>query len=90
LAGGQAGDGVDSDGAPFLLAGQGPDPAGDPDGLSGVREGQPGCDGSRLEGAVLVAAVAPVVLAVTDGDVPPGQVLELGVQAGLFFFTTRM
>ncbi len=41
LAGGQAGDGVDGDGPP-LLAGQGPDPAGDADGLGGVREGEPG------------------------------------------------
>src|SRR5258708_3221925 len=82
LAGGQAGDGVDGDGPP-LLAGQGPDPAGDADGLGGVREGEPGGDGRGFEGAVLFAAVAAVVLPVTGGDVAPGQVLDLGIQAGL-------
>jgi hypothetical protein len=42
-----------------------------------------GGDGRGLEGAVLLAAVAPAVLAGRDRDAPPGQVLDLGVQARL-------
>ncbi len=56
---GQAGDGVGSGGAPFLALGQGSDPAGDADGLGGVRERQPGRDAGGLQGAVLLAANAP-------------------------------
>jgi hypothetical protein len=43
----------------------------------------PGGDGDRLQGALLLAAVAAARLPVADRDLPPGQVLELGVQAGL-------
>jgi hypothetical protein len=46
-------------------------------------KGQPGDDGDGLEGPVLVAAVAAVVLAGPGRDLPPGQPFELGVQAGL-------
>jgi hypothetical protein len=60
-----------------------PDLAGQADGLGGVREGEPDGDGRGLEGAVLLAGMAPVVLAGGDRDVPPGQVLDLGVQARL-------
>jgi hypothetical protein len=81
LAGPQAGDRVDGDGAPFLLAVQGPDAAGEADGLGGVRERDPGRDGRDLECAVLLAAVPAVALGVTGGDMPPGQVFDLGVQA---------
>jgi hypothetical protein len=83
LGGGQAGDGVDGDGPPFLLAVQGPDPAGDADGLGGVGEGEPGGDGGGFEGAVFFAAVTPVALLAAGRDVAPGQVLDLGVQGGL-------
>ena len=62
LAGVQAGDRVDGDGAPFLLAAQGPDAAGEADGLGGVRERDPRRDGGDLQGAVLLAAVPAVVL----------------------------
>jgi hypothetical protein len=62
-----------------------------------MREGQPGGDGGGLEGAALLAAATAAFLPVADRDLAPGQVLELGVQAGLvllhdqdFFFTTRM
>ena len=48
-----------------------------------MREAEPGGDGRGLEGAVLLAAVAPAVLAGRDRDAPPGQVLHLGVQARL-------
>ena len=48
----QAGDRVNGDRPPFP-AGQGPSPAGEADGLGGVREGQPGGDGRGLERAVL-------------------------------------
>jgi hypothetical protein len=89
LGHGQAGDRVDGDGAP-LPAGQGPDPAGQADGLGGVREGQPGGDGRGLEGAVLLAAVPAATLAVSGRDAAPGQVLELGIQARLVLFTSRM
>src|SRR5258706_15663633 len=84
LAGGQAGDGVDGDGPP-LLAGQGPDPAGDADGLGGVREGEPGGDGRGFGGAVLFAAVAAVVLPVTGGGVAPGVGFYIGIQGRVGF-----
>ncbi len=76
LAGVQAGDGVDGDGPPPPAV-QRPDLVGEADGLGGVREGEPDGDGRGLEGAVLLAAMAPVVLAGGDRDVPPGQVLDL-------------
>jgi len=88
LGDGQAGDRVDGDGAP-LPARQGPDPAGQAEGLGGVREGQPGGDGCGFERAVLLAAVPAAALAVSGRDAAPGQVLELGIQAGLVLFTTR-
>src|ERR1035441_8352014 len=75
--GGQAGDSVDGGGAPFPAV-QGPDPAGDAEGVGGMREGQPGRDRGGLEVAVLLAAE----LAVSGGDVLPGQVLDLGIQGG--------
>ena len=90
LGSGQAGDRVDGAGAPFLVAVQGPDAAGDADGLGGVREGDPRRDGADLESAVLFTAVPAVVLLAASRDVPPGQVLDLGVQAWLVLFTTRM
>src|ERR1019366_7268348 len=68
LGGGQAGDGVDGEGPPFLRAVQGPDAAGEADGLGGVREGEPGGDGDGFEGAVLFAAVPAVALAVAGRD----------------------
>jgi hypothetical protein len=83
LGSGQAGDGVDDEGPPLLLAGQGRDPAGEADGLGGMREAEPGGDGRGFEGAVLFAAVPAVVLPITGGDVLAGQILDLGVQAGL-------
>ena len=54
-----------------------------------MREGEPGGDGGGLERMVLLAVVAPVVLAGSHWDMPPGLVLDLGVQAG-WFLTTRM
>jgi hypothetical protein len=89
LGDGQASDGVDGNGAP-LAGAQGPDTAGEAQRLGGVGEGEPGGDGGGLEGTVLLAAVAPAVLAGAGCDVPPGQILELGIQAGLVLFTTRM
>jgi hypothetical protein len=50
-----------------------------------VREGDPG-DGGRLEGAPFGAAVTAFAGAGAGWDLPPGQVLELGVQAGLVVF----
>jgi len=43
----------------------------------------PAATAAAFEGAVLLAAVAPAVLAGRDRDAPPGQVLDLGVQARL-------
>lgn len=82
LVGVQAGDGVNGDGPPPAAV-QRPDLASQADGLGGVREAEPGGDGRGLEGAVLLAAVAPAVLAGRYRDAPPGQVLDLGVQARL-------
>ncbi|MGE5134755.1 MAG: hypothetical protein ACM32E_17855 [Gemmatimonadota bacterium] len=78
----QAGDGVHGDGPPPSAV-QRPGLAGQADGRGGVREAEAGGDGGGLEGAVLLAAVAPVVLAGGDRDAPPGQVFDLGVRAGL-------
>lgn len=82
LAGVQADDGVDGDGPPPPAI-QRPDLAGEAEGLGGVREGKAGSDGGGLESAVLLAAVAPVVLAGGNRDTPPGQVLDLRMQARL-------
>jgi hypothetical protein len=46
-----------------------------------VRKQQPFGERDDLDGAALVASVSVVVLGVHDGDLPPGQVFELGVQA---------
>ena len=89
LVGVQAGDGVDGDGPPPPAV-QGADAAGEADGLGGVREGQPGGDGDGLEGAVLVAAVAAVVLAGgPDRDRRQGSRLICAYRPGWFFFTKR-
>jgi hypothetical protein len=85
LGDGQAGDGVDGDGRPFP-AGQWPDAAGEADGLGRVRESQPGCDRGGLEGAVFLAAMPAAALAGAGRDVPPGEALNLGVQARLVLF----
>ena len=82
LGDGQAGDRANGDGAPFP-AGQRADAAGDADRLGCMGEGEPGGDGDGFERAALLAAVAPVALPGQDRDLPPGQVLKLGVQARL-------
>jgi hypothetical protein len=82
LGDGQAGDPVGGD-SPPPARGERPDAAGDGDGLGGVREGQPGRDGGGLDRAGLLAAVPAVALAVCGWDGAPGQVLDLGIQAGL-------
>jgi hypothetical protein len=51
-----------------------------------VREGQPGDHGSDLQGAPFGAAVAPLTGVAGDRDLEPGQLGELGVQAGLVAF----
>ena len=90
LVGVQAGDGVDGDGPP-LPAVQGPDPAGEADGLGGVREGEPGGDGRGLEGAVLLAAVARGRAGGhATGMCRQGRFLTWAYRPGWFFFTTRM
>jgi hypothetical protein len=81
LGGGEAGDRVHRHGAPAAAA-QGPDPAGDPDRLGGVGEAQIS-DGGDLEAAEFHAVVAAVAGVVGDGDLAPGQGLELLVQRGL-------
>jgi hypothetical protein len=48
-----------------------------------VGEGQPGRDGGDLQGAPFGAAMTFLAGLVRDGDLPPGQGGELGVQAGL-------
>jgi hypothetical protein len=55
-----------------------------------MREGDAGRDGGDLQGAAIVPAMAALVLGTAGRDVPLGQVLDLGVQAGLVFFTARM
>jgi hypothetical protein len=89
LVGVQAGDGVNGDGPPPPAV-QRPDLAGQADGLGGVREAEPGGDGRGLEDAVLLAAVAPAVLAGRDRDAPPGRFFTWAYRPGWFFFTTRM
>src|SRR6266508_432216 len=84
LGGGEVGDRVDRHGSPAAAA-QGADPAGDADGLGGVGEVQAG-DGGGLEAADLGAAVAAVAGVVGDGDVWPGQELELVLERGLVAF----
>ena len=85
LDGGQRGDGIDRFGRPLLtvLPGQRPAPPHDLDGLGGLREGQPRCDGDDLQGAPFGAAVAFLAGIIGDGDLPPGQRGQLSVQAGL-------
>jgi hypothetical protein len=53
-------------------------------------EGEPGGDGDGFERAAFLADVAPVALPGQHRDLPPGQVLKLGMQARLFFFTMKM
>ena len=48
-----------------------------------VREGQAGGHGGDLHGAPLRAPVAPLAGGMSDRDLAPGQLSELGVQAGL-------
>jgi hypothetical protein len=76
LPGGQAGDGVDGFGAPFLLV-EFAGAAGELDGLEGVREQDPGRDGDGFEGAFLHPAMTPASAGVSDRDLCPGQDLEL-------------
>jgi len=82
LDGGQRGDRIDGLGGP-LLAVQRPAAADDPEGLGRVREGQAGGHGGDLHGAPLRAPVAPFAGGMSDRDLAPGQLSELGVQAGL-------
>lgn len=81
LAGVQAGDGVDGDGPPPPAV-QRPDLTSHAEVLGGVREAEPGRDGRGLEGAVLLAAVTPVVPAGGDRDAPSGQVTPPGPGTG--------
>jgi hypothetical protein len=81
LGGVQVGDGVHGHGPP-PVAGKWPDSAGDADGLGGVGEVQ-ASDRGDLQVADLDPAVAAVAGVVLDGDLPPGQDLELVVQGGL-------
>jgi hypothetical protein len=81
LGGGEVSDRVDGHGALYPVV-QGPDPAGDPDGLGGVGEVQ-ASDGGDLQAAELDPAVAAVAGAVGNQEVAPGQDLELLVQGGL-------
>lgn len=79
LVRGEAGDGEDGDGLPSsAVAGAGP--AGDADGLSGVREGQPLGDRADFDGAAFGPAVSVMGLGVPDLDLAPGQLFELPVQ----------
>ena len=82
---GQRGDHVDRLGRPLLavLPGQLPSAAHDLDGLGGVGEGQSGRYGGDLQGSPFGAPVAFLAGLAGDGDLPPGQRGELGVQAGL-------
>jgi hypothetical protein len=70
LAGGQAGDGVDGEGPPLLAVRQGPDPAGDAEGLGGVGEAEPGGDGGGFKRSVFFAAMPAAVLPVAGGGWP--------------------
>jgi hypothetical protein len=78
LDGGQRGDRVDGLGGP-LLAVQRP-AADDSKGLGRVREGQAGGHGGGdLHGAPLRAPMAPLAGGMSDRDLAPGQLSELGV-----------
>jgi hypothetical protein len=68
LAGGQAGDGVDGEGQPFLLAGQGPDPRVTRRAWAAWGKGSPAATVCRLKGAVFFAVVPAVALPVAGGD----------------------
>ena len=61
---------------------QGPDPAGDADGLGGVGEVQ-ASDGGDLQAAEFHPVVAAVAGTVGDGDLAPGEAGELVVEGGL-------
>jgi hypothetical protein len=78
----QVGDRVDGLGAPLAVTAGGSGPAGELDGLRGVREGDSRGDGDDLEGANLAAAVAGLDAAVGGLDVAPGQLGELATQPG--------
>ena len=81
LGGGEAGDCVHGHGPP-APAGKQPGPAGDPQGLGGVREVEAG-DGGELQAADLDPAVAAVAGVVLGRDVAPRQASQLVVQGGL-------
>ena len=84
---GQAGDGVD--GLAAGLAGSGVlPPAGDLDGLPGVREVQV-ADVGGLQGPGLDTAVPGVAGAAAAGYLPPGQGPDLGVQQRLVALDDR-
>ncbi len=87
LVRGEVGDRVDGLGAPAAAApGAGGDRAGlagDPDGLGGVRELDPGGDSDDLEGADLPASVRGGGAAVRGVDLPPRERGELSAQPGL-------
>jgi hypothetical protein len=85
LGGGEAGGCVHGHGPP-APAGKQPGPAGDPQGLGGVREVEAG-DGGDLQAADLDPAVAAVAAVVLGRDVAPGQVSQLVVQVGWLAFT---
>jgi hypothetical protein len=68
-------------GAPALAV-QGPDPAGDPQGLGGVGEVQ-ASHGGDLQAADLHAVVAAVAGVVLGWDVAPRQGSQLAMQGGL-------
>jgi hypothetical protein len=84
LGGVQVGDRVDGDGAPAVVV-QGADAAGQAEGLGGVGEVQAG-DGGCLQAADLGTTVAAVAGVVGNGELLPGQELELVVQRGLVAF----
>jgi hypothetical protein len=79
--GGEVGDRVDHQRAPPPVA-ERPSPAGHADRLAGVGEVQAG-DSGDLQAAGLHAAVAAVAGVVSDGDITPGQELELVVEREL-------
>ena len=75
---------------PFLLP-EVPAAAGDLDGLGGVGEAQPACDGSDLEGAVLVAAVAAAAPQVQPVGMPrQGRFLSWARRLGWLSLAMRM
>jgi hypothetical protein len=81
--GGQAGDGVAGLGRPRRGLVQWPAAAPDLDGLGGVGEGDPGGHRGGVEGAPLGPAMAFLPGVEGGPDLPPGQALQLRVQAGL-------